>query len=88
MNKQPSYFCALLVVVLQVQETSDEHFSLTWTPTGMFVSVYHLDAQRMANKIPKQDYGTYCYRCVSITLFLFFTPLTVHTFVLRSQKFI
>ena len=46
-----------MYTVLQMVETSDDKFSIGWPMFETKVYAFHLDARKMANKIPKLDYG-------------------------------
>ena len=39
-------------------KTTDKEFELKWSMTDMTVKVYNVDARRMNNIIPRQNYGT------------------------------
>ena len=43
---------------LQIAKTTDKEFELKWNMTDMTVKVYNVDARRMNNIIPRQNYGT------------------------------
>ena len=48
--------------IWQLVQTTDDSFTMEWPMFATTVSGYHLDARKMANKIPKLDYGM-LHRC-------------------------
>jgi hypothetical protein len=64
--------------VLQIVETSDDKFKLGWPMFETEVHAYHLDARKMANKIPKLDYGSVneYFDCTHMTFSTMKLPVT------------